>query len=370
MQCVRWSEIVQCKQFKGGVTNMTYVTTMQNTNPWQGADSVTAGCAVSYSPTLVAVRNHDAFGSITYQNGGINIFRYRFSTKFFDHETGLYYYGRRFYDPIWGRWINRDPIEEQGGLNLYVFVANNPVNAWDVFGLAEAATLYRIHAIGDSMTYGVRTVTNPFPGPGQDASDSKNQGWRVYLENSLAEWGKNNNAVFEFMGKQGQRAGDIPHDGYPGNKASDIRDRIKDGRVICEDADIYILLIGMNDALAISKHVGEKGWKAKHVPFSTKAIDEIAAAITADEPLLFLQGTLPLVTNKIKKDYVAANVNEVIKKHLNPHIRKTGAVIYELEGLFEDASMTDDGYHFSDVGNKKVAGILKAKIIAKLSSKK
>jgi RHS repeat-associated protein len=78
---------------------------------------------------------YDAFGNITYQNGGINIFRYRFSTKFQDTETGLYYYGRRFYDPAWGRWLNRDPIEEDGGLNLYGFCGNDGVNRWDMLGL-------------------------------------------------------------------------------------------------------------------------------------------------------------------------------------------------------------------------------------------
>jgi hypothetical protein len=34
-----------------------------------------------------------------------------------------------------GRFINRDPIEEQGGFNLYAFVRNNAVNAWDYLGM-------------------------------------------------------------------------------------------------------------------------------------------------------------------------------------------------------------------------------------------
>jgi uncharacterized protein RhaS with RHS repeats len=44
-------------------------------------------------------------------------------------------YGFRYYDPQTGRWPSRDPIEEEGGLNLYGFVLNNPGNAWDLFGL-------------------------------------------------------------------------------------------------------------------------------------------------------------------------------------------------------------------------------------------
>ena len=46
------------------------------------------------------------------------------------------YYGYRYYTPQTGRWINRDPIEEEGGLNLYGFVGNDGVNFVDIFGLA------------------------------------------------------------------------------------------------------------------------------------------------------------------------------------------------------------------------------------------
>ncbi|MCF7689355.1 MAG: RHS repeat-associated core domain-containing protein [Cephaloticoccus sp.] len=43
--------------------------------------------------------------------------------------------GHRYYSPSLGRFINRDPIEEQGGINLYSFVGNDPVNAWDYLGM-------------------------------------------------------------------------------------------------------------------------------------------------------------------------------------------------------------------------------------------
>jgi RHS repeat-associated protein len=57
-----------------------------------------------------------------------------FSTKPQDTESGLYYYGYRFYDPVTGRWPSRDPIGERGGVNLYGFVGNYGVNTWDVLG--------------------------------------------------------------------------------------------------------------------------------------------------------------------------------------------------------------------------------------------
>ncbi len=64
---------------------------------------------------------------------------FRFSTKFVDSETGLVYYGQRYYTPREGRFINQDPIEESGGLNLYGFVLNDPVNRWDYLGMEPAA---------------------------------------------------------------------------------------------------------------------------------------------------------------------------------------------------------------------------------------
>jgi RHS repeat-associated protein len=61
----------------------------------------------------------------------------RFSTKYQDDETGLVYYGCRYLDSQRGRWIGRDPEGEGAGPNLYNFVGNDAVNAWDFLGLTE-----------------------------------------------------------------------------------------------------------------------------------------------------------------------------------------------------------------------------------------
>jgi RHS repeat-associated protein len=61
---------------------------------------------------------------------------FRFSTKFTDAETGLLYYGLRYYVPDTGRWLSRDPLGEQGGVNLYGFVQNAPTTWCDPLGLA------------------------------------------------------------------------------------------------------------------------------------------------------------------------------------------------------------------------------------------
>jgi RHS repeat-associated protein len=64
---------------------------------------------------------------------------FRFSTKYTDLETGLVYYGMRYYGTKEGRFINRDPAQESGGANLYGIVGNNSVSNWDFLGLVEAS---------------------------------------------------------------------------------------------------------------------------------------------------------------------------------------------------------------------------------------
>ena len=97
------------------------------------------GNIVRYTDTVgnvVAEYTYDAFGKTITQSGPMaDIFRIRFSTKYFDSDTGLYYYGYRFYAPALMRWLNRDPIEEDGGLNLYGFCGNNMVSFYDALGL-------------------------------------------------------------------------------------------------------------------------------------------------------------------------------------------------------------------------------------------
>jgi RHS repeat-associated protein len=43
-------------------------------------------------------------------------------------ETGLYFYRARHYSPQWGRFLQPDPIGYSGGINLYAYVGNDPLN--------------------------------------------------------------------------------------------------------------------------------------------------------------------------------------------------------------------------------------------------
>ncbi len=79
---------------------------------------------------------------------------YRFTGKELDPETGLYYYGARYYDPVLSRWISADPalakylsgnnggVENSKNLNLYSYVHQNPIRLMDPNGEAVFALEY------------------------------------------------------------------------------------------------------------------------------------------------------------------------------------------------------------------------------------
>ena len=88
--------------------------------------------------TKVAEYVYDPFGRLLSSTGELaEINPFRFSSEYHDDETGLVYYNYRYYSPELGRWISRDPIEEEGGVNLYAMVGNNSVTKTDYLGLKQ-----------------------------------------------------------------------------------------------------------------------------------------------------------------------------------------------------------------------------------------
>ena len=100
------------------------------------------GQVVSAADGAIAARyEYDPYGKPIKAEGayaGENPFR--FSTKYHDDETGLVYYGYRYYSAGLGRWMNRDSISENGSINLYLFVRNNSISLSDKLGLLVKMT--------------------------------------------------------------------------------------------------------------------------------------------------------------------------------------------------------------------------------------
>jgi RHS repeat-associated protein len=59
----------------------------------------------------------------------------RYGGLFYHAQSGLYLATYRAYDPSLGRWLARDPIAENGGINLYEYVGGNPLTGIDPRGL-------------------------------------------------------------------------------------------------------------------------------------------------------------------------------------------------------------------------------------------
>jgi RHS repeat-associated protein len=90
--------------------------------------------------TLSATYEYGPFGEVIQMTGTMaSVNPFRFSTKYQDDETGMNYYGFRYYNAGTGRWLSKDPIGERGGLNLYSFVDNRCPNSIDPLGLETSS---------------------------------------------------------------------------------------------------------------------------------------------------------------------------------------------------------------------------------------
>ncbi len=83
---------------------------------------------------VVASYEYSPFGKLFSESETISQ-PFKFSSEYADTETNLVYYNYRYYNPELGRWLKRDPIQENGGYNIYGFVNNNPIIYFDLYGL-------------------------------------------------------------------------------------------------------------------------------------------------------------------------------------------------------------------------------------------
>ena len=107
-------------------------------------DTMAAYVQHDTTKTLAAEYRYDAFGNLISSTTNEPAFlpRFTFSTKEYLAEAQLYLYAYRVYDPVAGRWTQRDPIDYQDSINLYQFCGNNPVNVLDLSGRAIVSIAY------------------------------------------------------------------------------------------------------------------------------------------------------------------------------------------------------------------------------------
>jgi RHS repeat-associated protein len=86
--------------------------------------------------TVRARYAYDPWGRRTKLSGDLEA-DFGFTGHYFHAPSGLHLALYRAYDADLGRWISRDPIGEGGGLNLYGYVYENPINATDLLGLKD-----------------------------------------------------------------------------------------------------------------------------------------------------------------------------------------------------------------------------------------
>jgi RHS repeat-associated protein len=92
---------------------------------------------------IVWAADYLPFGDVSVAVGTVEN-NLRFAGQYFDTESGLHYNYHRYYVPAIGRYLTPDPIGLEGGINLYSYVHNNPVNLIDSFGLSPAGWLVRL----------------------------------------------------------------------------------------------------------------------------------------------------------------------------------------------------------------------------------
>jgi RHS repeat-associated protein len=81
---------------------------------------------------------YDSYGNMTSDTGSAQADYVSYTGREAERDLGIYYYRARYYDPLTGRFMARDPLGfSAGDVNLYRYVGNNPVSLRDPLGLSK-----------------------------------------------------------------------------------------------------------------------------------------------------------------------------------------------------------------------------------------
>ena len=110
-----------------------YTSSTLSSKRWLHSDRlgsiVAATNATGGSPTI---NSYDEYGI----PGPANTGRFQYTGQAWIGELGMYHYKARIYSPRLGRFLQTDPVGYQGGINLYAYVDNDPINLTDPTGNA------------------------------------------------------------------------------------------------------------------------------------------------------------------------------------------------------------------------------------------
>jgi len=124
---------------------------------------------VDESGQVAAQFTYDAWGNVLSSSYFLPItsyfpsfsLRYLFQGREYSFATGLYNFRARWYEPRLGRWLSNDPIGISGGLNLYAFCGNDPVNYRDPDGLLVEIHSRWVKGLEGIGAHTYITVTRP-----------------------------------------------------------------------------------------------------------------------------------------------------------------------------------------------------------------
>ena len=241
-------------QGAGGVGGLLFASSVPLGNKVQAVCADGNGNIGAYvsldSGTVSGTYDYHAFGgTVRAEGASAYTLPFRFSSKYQDDESQLYYYGLRYYSPGAGRWLSRDPIGEQGGQNIYAFSGNDLVNQWDLLGLITNREIFA----NFNETIGDCSKTFPIV--------SRQLNW------VLEDWVSNNSGVKDALDALNSSASTINDFGSNANKAAKVANLIN---------NIY----GTKDNTAAKIITGTKSGAAS-IDQISKALDTSSSAANA-----------------------------------------------------------------------------------------
>jgi RHS repeat-associated protein len=223
---------------------------------------------------------------------------YRFSTKYYDNEADVYYYGYRHYSPDLGRWLNKDNLGEKGGINLFAFIGNNPISEVDYLG--HEGVFENIVGFADGILTSARIVvgvagsvidldafrergTSPVKG-----NEKNNCQFLITINGMLNDYESAEKFAIDLMEIFPNDFGDLDNFGFVNNPTTYVTDFIQVG--ILELRGIGV------PSITTAQYIEESYNHA--VEHGCNCIDIFIVAHSQGAAIL--NNALPLVANKIK----------------------------------------------------------------------